>query len=148
MRGDTTETSNLDRILQQIQIQNSNPSSFPPSDMSTRTDIGLLQPQKPKKFVPWFSDLPVWEGTLPKISPEELEYRISELSKDIAPGTGQVRSAQRSAQETAKAKGLLEQGKHLEALPHGIWAGVESLDVALSAPWLWLGRPSIQWRWL
>jgi len=136
MRGDTTETSNLDRILQQIQIQNSNPSSFPPSDMSTRTDIGLLQPQKPKKFVPWFSDLPVWEGTLPKISPEELEYRISELSKDIAPGTGQVRSAQRSAQETAKAKGLLEQGKHLEALPHGIWAGVESLDVALSAPWL------------
>ncbi len=133
MRGDTTETSNLDRILQQIQIQNSNPSSFPPSDMSTRTDIGLLQPQK-EKSLPWwdFSNLPVWEGTLPKISPEELEYQISELRADMTPGEGQYRSAKRSAQETAKAEGLLSQGKYLEALPHGIWAGVESLDVALS----------------
>ena len=132
MRGDTTETSTLDRILQQLQIQNSNPSSFPPSDMSTRTDIGLLQPQK--KTLPWwnFSNLPVWETTLPG-TPKQAAYHLTELAKDVSPVEGQRRSAIRSAQETARAKGLLEEGKYLEALPHGIWAGVESLDVALSA---------------
>ena len=100
--------------------------------MSTRTDIGLLQPQKPKKFVPWFSDLPVWETTLPG-TPKQAAYHLTELAKDVSPVEGQRRSAIRSAQETARAKGLLEEGKYLEALPHGIWAGVESLDVALSA---------------
>ena len=135
--GGTTETSYLDRILQQI--QKNQPSSLtPPSDMSTRTDIGtgLLAPkEQPKESKPWLSDL-MWEGTLPKISPEELEYRISELRADMTPVEGQYRSGKRSVQESAKAEGLLSQGKYWEAMPHGIWAGVEALDTALSAPWL------------
>ena len=139
MRGDTTETSNLDRILQQIQIQNSNPSSLPPSDMSTRTDIGLLQPQKEKSLPWWSSDHPFWKGPLPGgpiISQKEAEYLLSELRADMTPVEGPYRSGKRSVQESAKAEGLLSQGKYLEALPHGIWAGVEALDTALSAPWL------------
>ncbi len=132
MRGDTTETSNLDRILQQIQIQNSNPSSFPPSDMSTRTDIGLLQPQK--KTLPWwnFSNLPVWETTLPG-TPKQAAYHLTELAKDVSPVVGPYRSAVRSGIETERAKGLLQEGKYIEAISPTIWSGLESLDASFSA---------------
>jgi len=54
----------------------------------------------------------------------------------MTPVEGPYRSGKRSVQESAKAEGLLSQGKYLEALPHGIWAGVEALDTALSTPWL------------
>ena len=102
--------------------------------MSTRTDIagGLLVPKpKEEKFKPWFSDLPEWDFPLPG-GPQDAAYQLSELSKDVAPGTGQVRSAQRSAEETAKAIELFGQGKFLEAIPPSIWAGVEGLDAAAS----------------
>ena len=133
MRGDTTETSNLDRILQQIQIQNSNPSSFPPSDMSTRTDIGLLSPKKPKSLPWWdFSNLPVWDTTLPG-TPEQAAYHLTELAKDVSPVVGPYRSAVRSGIETEKAKGLLQEGKYIDALFPSIWSGLESLDASLSA---------------
>ena len=135
-QGGTTETSNLDRILE-LMPNHQLSRLTPPPDMSTRTDIagGLLLPrEQPQESKPWydFSNLPVWEGTLPG-GPQDAAYQISELSKDVAPGIGQVRSAQRSAAETAKAKGVLAEGKYLEAIPPSLWAGVEGLDVALSA---------------
>ena len=133
MRGGTTETSNLDRILQQIQIQNSNPSSLPPSDMSTRTDIGLLQPQKPKSLPWWdFSNLPVWDTTLPG-TPEQAAYHLTELAKDVTPVVGPYRSAVRSGIETERAKGLLQEGKYIDAISPSIWSGLESIDASLSA---------------
>ena len=134
-RGGTTETSNLDRILELM--PNSQLSSLnPPPDMSTRTDIagGLLLPrEQPKESKPWYwaGDLPEWEGTLPG-GPQDAAYQLSELRADMTPGEGQYRSAKRSAAETAKATDLFKQGKYLEAIPPTIWAGVEGLDAAAS----------------
>jgi len=104
--------------------------------MSTRTDIagGLLLPrEQPQESKPWYwgGDLPEWDFPLPG-GPQDAAYQLSELRADMTPGEGQIRSAQRSAEETAKATELFKQGKYLEALPPTIWAGVEGLDAAAS----------------
>jgi hypothetical protein len=104
--------------------------------MSTRTDIagGLLLPrEQPKESKPWydFSGLPEWDFALPG-GPQDAAYQLSELRADMTPGEGQLRSAKRSAAETAKATELFGQGKYLEAIPPSIWAGVEGLDAAAS----------------
>ena len=104
--------------------------------MSTRTDIagGLLLPrEQQKESKPWhdFSGLPEWDFALPG-GPQDAAYHISELSKDVAPGTSQVRSAQRSAEETAKATEAFKQGNYGDAFASAAWAGIEGLDAAAS----------------
>ena len=110
--GNKTETSKLDRILE-LMPNHQLSSLSPPPDMSTRTDIagGLLLPrEQPKESKPWydFSGLPEWDFALPG-GPQDAAYQLSELRADMTPGEGQLRSAKRSAAETAKATELFGQ---------------------------------------
>ena len=86
------------------------------------------------KAKPWydFSDLPVWEDTLPG-TPEDAAYHLSELRKDMTPGEGQLRAGVRSTQEYNRMMGLLDEEDYPEAAAAGIWSGLEAADVALSA---------------